>query len=1028
LKDQRQDLINEKKVTPPPRNKKKHQQKKKKKILWSSGHHMDYFTSKGVELRTGYQNKRDWYLLTIKELFDNAIDFFWEYYAGAPKGTAVITATIEIDDDKKEFFHCIIRNSNPDNKSVPFVKEDLENILEFRMRYGSKQNRHIISRGMLGDALKQIVAFPTALNEGKHWDVPVYFRANGIERRVTVHLDFATEEAKAIITESPTVTVPHTDTEIEVTLPLVDEVKYPLYFDEEEQGYYADVKEYGLTKEIIAEFCKRYMIFTTDISFKIKISDNTHKKEEDDDEPTIIILDVPALHDTSDKWLNLSNIHTYDLDEFRAVILRVHDQEDTTVYDVLKQTFPREMTQISPRNIPGLNATISELNEDPDREEKIKALYQELRKKINPAKELSLPYSHIKRKERKQHLIDRVLQINDLNFNSVSADVDRAVYEILHDEVIISNIHHDGHGFTRYPYALEILTIPLKPSHLLLAENIGVVYQSKFFVGAVNYTVSPKPNVFNGEYGRFKITKKNSSTSWYSREDINDIEEVLEEYGFSFSTAGYNLHWKLPCIIVANLISPKVSYQGHDKSAINATPFRMTIIEAVERIANNDNVRTLAGAGLSVAKGKKKDDRGQLKATSKAAEVKVPSCFKIINEVIGEDCKKVKTAKELRRILRIHKQHTQMSIWYNALPKWQAHNVTPQEMPQRKTFIPVIPDVTASYGLKREEVGIVASPWAQMYFQGKWYGVSFTDIEELSKKGVVIIFIEKQDIAAALAPYADEWGVAVVNTRGHLVEYIKDLARLAMREEGKDGGMLGWMKIAPATKESARGRIVILIDFDIHGLHIASKLPGVLCVGVDKKMLDHFNIVIKGDNVTPNVVVDYQPTQRLGPDTINEIKQDPRFSDVDFDFLEHHKVEIDAVLAHLGDQAEPIWDYIRGLIVNEWPTVNYLRAIPKRPESLEKHYPERVRKLMLYLQKLQDEAVEEEEDIIEDELYNTKGLIKVKDKVEEMDERYARRIKAFDKFSQLDAALEKFDRDNGFGISDIEVPPPDDDE
>jgi hypothetical protein len=51
-------------------------------------------------------------------------------------------------------------------------------------------------------------------------------------------------------------------------------------------------------------------------------------------------------------------------------------------------------------------------------------------------------------------------------------------------------------------------------------------------------------------------------------------------------------------------------------------------------------------------------------------------------------------------------------------------------------------------------------------------------------------------------------------------------------------------------------------------------------------MLDYFNIIISSDNinVTPNVVVDYEPTQRLGADTINEIKSHERFSDVDFEF------------------------------------------------------------------------------------------------------------------------------------------------
>jgi hypothetical protein len=198
----------------------------KKRISWSTGHHMDYFNEKGVELRTGYQNKRDWYLLTIKELFDNAIDFFWEQYPDAPKGTAVITANIEIDDS---YFRLTVRNSNPDNKPVPFTKEDLSNILDFRIRYGTKQNKYNISRGILGDALKQTVAFSYALQDinnrkkqsqtgggstGNQWTTPIYFRANGIERRVTVDLDYAFEEARAIITENPKAKLNNLDTEI----------------------------------------------------------------------------------------------------------------------------------------------------------------------------------------------------------------------------------------------------------------------------------------------------------------------------------------------------------------------------------------------------------------------------------------------------------------------------------------------------------------------------------------------------------------------------------------------------------------------------------------------------------------------------------------------------------------------------------------------------------------------------------------------------------------------------------------------
>jgi hypothetical protein len=274
----------------------------KKRISWSTGHHMDYFTEKGVELRSGYQNKRDWYLLTIKELFDNAVDFFWEQYPGAPKETAAITANIEIDDS---YFRLTVRNSNPDNKPVPFTKEDLSNILDFRMRYGTKQNKYNISRGILGDALKQTVAFAYVLrdinnrkkqqqqqsqtgdgdggddNNNDQRTTPIYFRANGIERQVTVDLDYAFDEARPIITENPEAKLNHLDTEIEVTYPIVHEV----------QEAYTYEKTLGLYE--IRNFCKQYMIFTTDVSFMITIKDNRSGENN-----TIEKLHSKALHNT----------------------------------------------------------------------------------------------------------------------------------------------------------------------------------------------------------------------------------------------------------------------------------------------------------------------------------------------------------------------------------------------------------------------------------------------------------------------------------------------------------------------------------------------------------------------------------------------------------------------------------------------------------------------------------------------------------------------------------------------------------
>src|SRR5688500_9183962 len=79
-------------------------------IFSSKKHNMDYATVDGVVQRTGYADKTDWYLLSIKELLDNGIDFEWKYYPGS--NDALVSADITIDDS---LFHIKVRNTNPRN-------------------------------------------------------------------------------------------------------------------------------------------------------------------------------------------------------------------------------------------------------------------------------------------------------------------------------------------------------------------------------------------------------------------------------------------------------------------------------------------------------------------------------------------------------------------------------------------------------------------------------------------------------------------------------------------------------------------------------------------------------------------------------------------------------------------------------------------------------------------------------------------------------------------------------------------------
>lgn len=95
------------------------------------------------------------------------------------------------------------------------------------------------------------------------------------------------------------------------------------------------------------------------------------------------------------------------------------------------------------------------------------------------------------------------------------------------------------------------------------------------FIGAVNYSVSPKynGNIFEGDY------------DWYDENDrhhtAKDIIEVLEKHRFYL--VGPNK--KIPCVILANLVTQRRDPHGQDKSRIDTRPFTSLIIEAVRRIA-----------------------------------------------------------------------------------------------------------------------------------------------------------------------------------------------------------------------------------------------------------------------------------------------------------------------------------------------------------------------------------------------------------------------------------------------------------
>ena len=974
-------------------------------------HSMGYVDPEQIASQTGYTDKRDWYLLIIKELIDNAVDFLQTNYKGSINEKIAIKIRV---DAENLLFYYEVSNTNSKPWKHP-VFDDLKDILNFEMRYGSKQNEHRILMGTLGDAMKRIATFGYVFaqadnqgidSKGKDWEQPMIFRANGTtEHKVLIHVDNLKQEVKADIyttkeEEKQVLPYNNTDTVIENIIPLIAQARDDTYFPAK-----------------IAEYCRKRVAFTTDISFDIEYSDSRFEGTWK--------LQVDALHPIYSKWNNLSSVYYYTPKEFADRFRDVFNREKTTLYKVLK-TF-RETTQISrARFLSDLGIDVDMSVEEflqkhkDDYNKKTDSLYYYLRDALPPATELSLPYyapPEITRQMRTETLAQRITKVFDQDGNKY--DPDRAVYKIVRGENSrsIKGMTPDGSGDLeiRYPYAVEIIAIPMKRNYLYYGiDDIDLLTKEKCkFIGAINNCVSPKDTKFR-DFGRKRY-------GWLIREDdpqmeeieADDAEDVLAAAGFPFPGFEVKPRTKIPCIIAINLISPKLDYIGTSKTDIDVGPFIEAIKQAVEAVVREKGViRTYKGVGIQIS------NKGKVTDVNERPEGKQETYVADVIEMlplIKNRLEFIKSAKILGKKLPVFDERTQDSIWYNCLPMWGNEKYGSVAKPTREHFKDALQVMCDRNNVTREELGIIASPWAAVYFEGIWRLVSYDAIAELAKKGVTLIFIEKRDIVQSLGPYASRYGVALVNSRGFLVEYAIMLA-----EAAKEGG----------------AHIAIMTDYDVAGIMIAWELKDAIWLGCDERMLKRFGIKHNDEDYAVDYNASVARTNEF--DLQHILDTDKRFAHVDIDFIrkkridykivEGKRVELDAVLARAGEEEyggspEALWNYMMELIEEAHPIQNYTRVIDSKSPTLYKYYPKPFRQLTTLIENHLDVIIKDKKKKIESELENTVGLIDVNKKKEEIDKDEGKIITDNKLMKKIGEAIKQIDKQHNFGISKIIIAP-----
>lgn len=259
----------------------------------------------------------------------------------------------------------------------------------------------------------------------------------------------------------------------------------------------------------------------------------------------------------------------------------------------------------------------------------------------------------------------------------------------------------------------------------------------------------------------------------------------------------------------------------------------------------------------------------------------------------------------------------------------------------------------AEAGCTRESLGIYAGDRASMYFRGHWTSVSFDAVNQLAENGTDVIFIEKEGIPEVLTEYADKYGVAMVNTRGYLTEYGKDLMMAA---------------------KSLGAHVVIMTDYDITGIHIASHSPRDMAwIGVDDSTLEYFNL-------DRSILAVNATNTRLFKNVRGLVRNDARFANVDIDFLANERVEIDAILSQVG--GERLWGYIQEKLVNIYTTRDYNRVVRMPPPDTL--YPIPIQEMMTLLHDHVSKLTSNKENEIKDELSEVDGMIDVKEKEDEI--------------------------------------------
>lgn len=561
------------------------------------------------------------------------------------------------------------------------------------------------------------------------------------------------------------------------------------------------------------------------------------------------------------QWSNRPSIHYYSLPEFQQLIYGIEDN-DTIAYDFIRLF--REATNIS-RN--DTKMTIGQLKHDG---EKIIELYSKLQDIFHTTTKLETQFDTNK-KIRQEAIKNRVEQ---LGYN-----VSNIKYRLVHASV------DDGDSDAKFPFIFEIA--------ILHTSNASTSYVVNGINSSARYD-----NPFQGKYTN---TYEWTTLGGKKQQKASSVDEILAKYGYSDTKEKSK---KTPSVIIVNLISPRINYEGYNKR-IDLTPFANRIADTTYKISS-------ASASIAVGDGKKMKGKD------------------VVEEILRERLDRVNEDPDLKHT----DKWTQSTVYYKTRKRMLDYGIP---LTERETITRQIKEICEqNWNIRREELGIFAADRAQMYFRSKVHDVGIDELRDLKQRGTDLVIIEKEGICEVLSPFAEQYGIALLNTRGFLTDYAKELSELSEH-------------------------VTILTDFDDSGLLLAKSVSEIPRIGIDFGTLTHFEL-------NPEDVEEkYNPKDHFK--ALEELAEDDPDLEALLPYLENKRIEIDSVLAEVGN--ERFWHFVLDGLKNLFPNRNYNRAI-ETPEDI---IPEEIENLIEALKKKCNEVAADKCNDIQTELGDFKGFI-----------------------------------------------------